>query len=255
MPYNTSLDNVYVGLEDVRPFSSTSYSNEIIYNANRGLSANDIGIEHGKINLITGENMGATILREQAIEKNWVLLEDAKGHICHVYGWYPLKIGIVIENERPQEKEEQQKPQQQQQKQPQKQSNLIVTHEHMTPYFFKHIRGSSNGICIETKQPPHPPQQLQQLPTKEIWFLCHCVSYEDRRYYYHIWIVLDQETLTLKKYSPFFTFEKGIVEYAMGLMYWKETNELIVGYSLYDRETKYTSISVEDVEKTLILYK
>ena len=101
------------------------------------------------------------------------------------------------------------------------------THSIQTPPFFKFIRGSTNGILIGD----------------EIWFMCHAVSYEDRRYYYHVFVVLDSKTYAVKKYTPLFTLEKEKVEYTLGFVYFESNDEFLIGYSIMDRETKYIEIS------------
>jgi hypothetical protein len=115
------------------------------------------------------------------------------------------------------------------------------THEIPSPCFFQHVRGSSHGIVIGD----------------EIWFICHVVSYEDRRYYYHLFVVLDADTYRLKKYSVLFTFEKSSVEYTLGFVYMEKSMEksksFIIGYSLMDRETKYLEIAKSWVDDSMIL--
>jgi hypothetical protein len=100
------------------------------------------------------------------------------------------------------------------------------THEIQTPPFFKSLRGSCNGIRIKD----------------EIWTLCHLVSYEDRRYYYHILVILDYYTYEIKKYTSLFTFEGEKVEYCLGIHYYEESDSLFFGYSVMDKETKYLEI-------------
>jgi len=48
MWYDTELDNLYVGLEDVRVFYSES-QNKLLYNANRGLGSHNLKVEHGQV--------------------------------------------------------------------------------------------------------------------------------------------------------------------------------------------------------------
>jgi hypothetical protein len=105
------------------------------------------------------------------------------------------------------------------------------------PKFFENVRGSSNGVWMGTN---------------EIWFICHLVSYEDRRYYYHLFIVLDKTTHKLKKYTPLFTFEKEKVEYSLGIVYFKDDNQLLIGYSTMDNSTKYTTISKDMLDGWMI---
>ena len=74
----------------------------------------------------------------------------------------------------------------------------------------------------------------------ELWFLCHCVSYEDRRYYYHVMVMLNKKTLEVSRISKMFTFEKEKVEYCSGMD--RVGNEVRFSYSIMDRETKVMSI-------------
>ena len=106
------------------------------------------------------------------------------------------------------------------------------------PLFFKWVRGSTNGITIGN----------------EIWFLCHLVSYEDRRYYYHLFVVLDSTTFALKKYSPLFTFERQKVEYSLGFVYYPESNRFFIGYSKMDKMTDYLMMSKAAVDNMCIIH-
>ena len=201
--YNDSLDNIYVGLEDVRLFSTTD--GKILYNANRGLGNSNIKVEHGMIDLGEKTTKNDVLLtfreKENQIEKNWTLFQSEENEIKSVYNWFPLTIGDIQENE------------------------FIKTHEQSElPDFFRYIRGSTNGQVIDD----------------EIWFLCHLVSYEDRRYYYHIMVVLDRTTFVVKKYSNIFTFEKEPVEYTLGFV--EMGSDLLIGYSILDKETKYMMV-------------
>jgi hypothetical protein len=46
----------------------------------------------------------------------------------------------------------------------------------------------------------------------------------------------------VKRYTPFFTFEGAKVEYTLGMVHMEDTDTLLIGYSLYDKETKYMSV-------------
>jgi hypothetical protein len=104
------------------------------------------------------------------------------------------------------------------------------------PASFRHVRGSTNGIIVGD----------------EIWFLVHSVSYEERRYYYHMWIALNRSDYSLKRYSPFFTFEGEKVEYSLGVVFVEKENKIIIGYSVMDRECKFVEYGWEDINKMLI---
>ena len=224
LKYNTSYDDFYVGLEDVRIIG---YSGRLYFNTNRGLGSGNMVIEHGLINLKSRSTM-SNILEidgQHKIEKNWVLFENSERELKCIYGWQPLRIGNIIDH--PDSKID-------------NKNNpirkMVVTNEFTTPNFFRWVRGSTNG----------------QRVGDEIWFICHLVSYEDRRYYYHIFVALDAKTMELKRYSRIFTFEKEKVEYTLGFVYLEEKRELLIGYSLMDRETKYMTISRDKVEELFL---
>jgi len=205
--YNKSHDSDYEGLEDIR--IAVNNKNEIIYNANRGLSYHNIVVETGKIDLAKESTENDRILNienQTTVEKNWVLLPQSDEDETQkaIYHWYPtIKIGDIDNN------------------------SFMTTKEIPVPASFKLLRGSTNGVRIGD----------------EIWFFCHSVSYEDRRYYYHSIVVLHASTYQLKKYTPFFTFEGEKVEYTLGFVYMKENDTLLIGYSINDSISKYMSIS------------
>jgi tetratricopeptide (TPR) repeat protein len=225
LKYNTNYDNLYVGLEDVRIIG---HNGKLYFNANRGLDHGNMAIEHGVINLKSRSTMSyiVEIDGQHEIEKNWVLFENIERELKAIYGWYPLRIGNIIDH--PESKIDNKN-------NPMK--KMIITHESNTPNFFRWLRGSTNGQRIGD----------------EIWFICHLVSYEDRRYYYHIFVALDAKTMKLRRYSRIFTFDKEKVEYTLGFIYIENTQELLIGYSLMDRETKYINIPISKVEELFTL--
>jgi hypothetical protein len=142
-----------------------------------------------------------------------------------IYGWFPLTIGNIEDD-------------------PEKtidNKNQIIkkyrtTNQQNTPNFFRWVRGSTNGINIGD----------------EIWFICHLVSYEERRYYYHLFVVLDSNTMELKKYTRLFTFEKEKVEYTLGFVYFEQKNQFLIGYSVLDSKTKYLMISKNNIDNLFL---
>ena len=221
LKYNTSYDNLYVGLEDVRIMG---YGGKLYFNANRGLGSGNMVIEHGQINLKSRSTLSniLDIDGQNSIEKNWVMFENSDRELKMIYGWYPLRIGNVVDH--PESKiDDKGNPV----------KKMVVTNQFNTPNFFRWLRGSTNG----------------QRVGDEIWFICHLVSYEDRRYYYHIFVALDRKTMALKRYSRIFTFEKEKVEYTLGFVYLESSQELLIGYSLMDRETKYMTVPKDKVEE------
>jgi hypothetical protein len=217
MSYDTTLDGRYVGPEDVRLFSvwrtsSVGTYEWILYNANRGI---------GQGNKMCIEH--GIIL--PFISDSFILKYDQEHEIeknwvlfddtsikC-IYSFGPLVIGdIEIDT-------------------------FKKTHEITNvPNFFKNVRGSTNGVRMGD----------------EYWFICHVVSYEDCRYYYHIMIVLDANTFEVKSYTPLFTFEKEKVEYTLGFVYFPDNNQFLIGYSIRDSQTKYIMVSKQRFDDCMI---
>jgi tetratricopeptide (TPR) repeat protein len=219
LKYDESIDNRYVGLEDVRLFNDDYI---IYYNSNRGLSYGNMAIEHGIIDFSKESTVEQQLLKkvdQHSIEKNWVLIQAnnvIKKYKKAIYNWSPnIIVGDIIDDE------------------------FVETHQIKSPSFFKYLRGSTNGVVIKD----------------EIWLICHAVSYEDRRYYYHIIVVLDKHTYNLKKYTPFFTFEGEKVEYTLGFNYLENDDTIFIGYSVYDKNTKYINIEREYFENMMISYE
>jgi tetratricopeptide (TPR) repeat protein len=220
LEYDESIDDYYIGLEDIR-YQRLIDKNNIVthtYNANRCNKDGNIKVEHGTIDMNSKlkKCLNSQILTkngERHIEKNWVLF-DNKGIEQCIYEWSPLTIGNININ-----------------------GNLDISNINSNvPSFFKDLRGSSNGIIIND----------------EIWFICHIVSYEERRYYYHIVVVLDINTFALKSYTNLWTFEKKPVEYTLSILYFQ--NKFLIGYSIMDKETKYTTISKHIFDNMMIKY-
>lgn len=211
LDYNRELDNLYVGLEDVRLFE---HGGQVFFTANRGLSSGQMAIEFGTINLETGKTESSILKKTddmKSIEKNWTLFDGldprvtAKSSCAYdtlkiVYGWYPFTVYETdLVNAKVQDK---------------------------LPPFFAHVRGSCNGIWVGS----------------ETWFLCHTVSYEDRRYYYHIIIAIDTASGKVTRWTKYFTFEGKPVEYSLGFLYDKACDSFLVGYSTMDRTTEYMKV-------------
>ena len=211
--YNTEFDNVYVGLEDIRLFS---HLGELYYNANRGIGSGKMQVEHGKIHTETGETYESRLLKSpenREIEKNWVMF--SKGNdLLFIYDWGPLRIGRLTEDGR---------------------SLNIEIVQPEVPAFFRQVRGSTNGVYLADQ--------------REIWFLCHLVSYEERRRYYHLFIVLDGDTMVLKKWTPLFVFEKEQpVEYSLGFVIDNGGKNWIISKSSMDQTTEFLVVPIKDIQ-------
>jgi tetratricopeptide (TPR) repeat protein len=201
--YNESYDNLYVGLEDVRIMS---IGDNVYFNANRGVGSYakpEMVIEHGMIDF-KDEKTGNSVF----LKYNGQFNIEKNWVLFESNGNMKCVYKwypLTIGDV--------------------VKNEFKLTNEINTPNFFGYMRGSTNGVIVGN----------------EIWFLTHLVSYEDRRNYYHCMVILDKNTFRLKKYTPLFTFEKNKVEYTLGFVYMD--NRFLIGYSVFDKETKYMMIS------------
>jgi tetratricopeptide (TPR) repeat protein len=115
-------------------------------------------------------------------------------------------------------------------------TNMLMNKRDMkSPKFFELLRGSTNGIRV----------------SNETWFIAHAVSYEDRRYYYHILVAVNMESGEVKRWSKFFTLEGEKVEYVLGFMQTSD-EEFMIGYSKMDKECCIKNVSRADLEKLFV---
>ena len=219
MAYDTTLDGKYIAPEDVRLFSiwkeSTMGTYEwILYNANRGIG-NDGNKMCIEHGIVIPTISNSVLLKydQESEIEKNWILFDDRNCKC-IYSWGPLVIGDIVEDTF-------------------KKTNEITN----VPNFFKNVRGSTNGVRIGD----------------EFWFICHIVSYEDRRYYYHIMIVLDATTYSVKGYTPLWTFDKEKVEYTLGFVYFPDKNQILIGYSVLDSKTKYIMVSKKHFDDCMII--
>lgn len=239
MPYNSAYDTLYVGIEDVRILS---YNDEIVYSANRGINYHHLMVEHGHIDTEARTYHSGLVLIEnqKEIEKNWVLFCDGNGKLKIIYNWHNIVIGDITPDTELDDDTE-----------PDSDDEVAIptdgeptsylfkkTHSIKTPNVFKHVRGSTNGVLVGD----------------EVWFICHVVSYEDRRYYYHMFVVLDSVTYELKRYTTMFTFDREKVEYTLGFVYFETSNEFLIGYSRMDCEPKYMTVPKDAIDGLFLSY-
>jgi tetratricopeptide (TPR) repeat protein len=212
--YNEVHDSLYVGIEDIRLFVNDGI---LHFNGNRGVSYGHIAIETGTIDFVAqrANSKLATKQNIRRVEKNWVLFPN-KNTLNVIYQWHPLIIGEYadcIEDNT-------------------SMALFVPKVNVQTPHFFKSMRGSTNGVVIG----------------ENIWFITHLVSDEDRRYYYHVFVLLDKTTYVLKKYSIPFTFEKKNIEFTLGFVYLEQQEQLLIGYSTNDSTSKYVAITKSAAE-------
>ena len=75
--------------------------------------------------------------------------------------------------------------------------------------------------------------------------MCHVVSYEDRRFYYHCIVILNKDTYKLIDYSKLFTFSGCPVEYCLGMA--EKKGDIIFSYSLMDNSSYIMSIKKKKI--------
>jgi tetratricopeptide (TPR) repeat protein len=219
MDYNCQYDDMYVGCEDVKlylPANKYPDSNHIEYISNRVLPDMQFKIEHGVYDCLTNTTVSSSILdinpSLQPCEKNWTCFQTLNCEDRIVYKWSPLTICEKTDG------------------------HIKILHNIETSPIFTHLRGSSNGIHVGN----------------EIWFIGHIVSYEDKRYYYHMFVAINAITFEPAKYSELFTFENEPVEYSLGFIYRKEDNKIWIGYSTNDNSSKYMLLDKARVDEMWI---
>jgi hypothetical protein len=186
------------------------HNGETHFTANRGLPDGTMRIEYGTIDYENQTTKSVILAGPRNIEKNWVLYTDDENTLRLVYGWSPMTT-YEIDRET---------------------GALTNKCEIMTPRFFELLRGSTNGVKVDD----------------ETWFICHLVSYEDRRYYYHILVAIDNRTGQLTRWSRLFTLEREKVEYVLGFVR-KNDTEFLLGYSKMDRTSEFKVIEKKELEE------
>lgn len=219
--HNREHDGLYIGLEDMKLMYN---ENQLHYICNRGINAGKIQVEYGQINDNGScESRLLTMEGQKMIEKNWVLFRHLSEDTQYfIYNWHPLQIGKIIDD--PESNDE-------------RTHNTIIDNKYTTPVLFRHVRGSTNGVIIGD----------------EVWFLCHLVNYENKRFYYHMFVVLNpSEQYQLKKYSQLFTFDKCPVEYTTGFVYNEQKKKFMIGYSTNDNTTNFINLDKQYVDNLFI---
>ena len=170
-----------------------------------------IVVAYGSFDLDGNDAQDFITTSSRPVEKNWVYVGGRRPDTL-VYQWFPKQIGTLSAT-----------------------GEFICEHEESTPLCFKTARGSTPGTPG---------------PNGETWFLVHHVSYESRRYYYHMWVVLDS-AMRLQYYSAPFTFTKSPVEYTLGMVYDIDRDTIRIGYSVNDASTCFTEVPVSDIRPLL----
>lgn len=208
-------DKRYLGVEDVRIFTSDEDETKLVY---IGTSQQ----KNGKIGMLIGDYdpVNYSVLKTQEVvpawdswcEKNWAYFKY-QGETRLVYKWHPLEVGKID-----------------------KETNVmsIVNTITNTPKIFSHTRGSTCGFAYND----------------EIWYVLHLVSYETPRHYYHIFAVFDKEMNFLRHSAPF-KFQGESIEYCLGLVV--EDDRVICTFSEWDGSSKLVTYDKSYVD-SLVKY-
>jgi tetratricopeptide (TPR) repeat protein len=213
LKYNRERDGRYVGLEDIRLFE---HGGETHFTANRGTQDGRMRVEYGTIDYENQCVQSSFLTKTDGcsnIEKNWIMYSGDDNRIRVVYNWWPTLTIYEIGY-----------------------ANMLMNKKEIeVPRFFEFLRGSTNGIRVGN----------------ETWFIAHAVSYEERRYYYHILVALDTETGKVNRWSKFFTLEGEKVEYVLGFLQTGD-DEFMIGYSKMDKTTCIKNVSKSHLDELFI---
>ena len=169
-------DNNIEGLEDIRIFY---FKNEIYMTASsKNVTNNDnIDIVLGKYCIINKNITNITPIKSpnnSSCEKNWIYVpelaisnisdDSLKDKMHFIYGWHPLEIGSIDEN-----------------------NELKIHTKYNTPSIFSRFRGSSNIVHYN----------------HQFYTVIHFVKYTTPRVYYHAVVIFDKSMRPIKYSAPF----------------------------------------------------
>ena len=202
----------YHAYEDIRLFK---YNDKILFTCSGQNTSDNMKINVG-YGIYNSKNIKSIYLNSpfnRNCEKNWSIFKH-KNNIKFIYEWFPLQIGELKNNK------------------------FIIIKNIKTPFYFKYIKGSTPGFLFKD----------------EIWFVGHLVVYNENlpREYYHCIIILDINTLKIKKYSkPFYFTEnyENTIEYCLGIVI--EENRIIFSYSVMDSESYISIYNKKDLIKQI----
>jgi hypothetical protein len=220
----------YIGVEDVR-FFRDSKTKELIFTGTGFLQNHNIGIVQGKYDIhqeyLSYDELSCSFAKSDC-EKNWVFV-DYKNETHMVYSWCPLQIGKINDESRELE--------------------LVITKT--MPKFFSHVRGSSCGFKYNKLMKATVEDLVVTIERTELWFIVHLVSYEQPRFYYHAFVVFDEE-MNLLRYSSPFKMDEACIEYSLSVVV--EDEQVLVNYSGWDRTTKIGVYDKKYID-SLMVYK
>jgi len=180
------FDKNIEGLEDVRIFN---FQNETYMTASSKNSTNNENIDIVIGNYNYKEKKIYNIIpikspNNSECEKNWIFIPESaklanigvKNNINFIYGWHPLEIANISNNEL-----------------------HIHTSYNITPTIFSKFRGSSSIVEYNNK----------------FWAVAHFVKYSQPRVYYHSVVVFNKNIRPIE-YSAPFCFRQNKIEYCLG---------------------------------------
>ena len=203
----------YIGIEDLKIFN---FENKTFFiGTDYNYQIGKIGISYGIYDYDIQNKLNIIQLQQNFLntncEKNWVFT-TLNNELKIIYKWSPLVICEIQEN------------------------NIVPIIFKNMPNFFSIIRGSTcESIDSETGNK---------------WFICHFVSHENPRRYYHIFVLFDNN-LNLLKYSGPFKFENQSIEYCLSLLI--ENDKILINYSTWDKTTQI-GIYDKNYIQSLLLY-
>ena len=131
-----------------------------------------------------------------------------------VYEWYPLTIGTLEDG-----------------------TDQMIDLDTVidTPRSFKYLRGSSNGVTYQ----------------QEIWFMVHGVGNIGYTYYHKI-VVLDAQTLHVKRHSYPFKLEGLLTEFCLGLDIDEKSETMTIAYSGMDGSSVLRRVALWKLQALMV---
>lgn len=223
-------DRQYIGIEDIRLYND---ANKLLYIGTGYHKNNKIGITYGEYNvnsLDLTKNELMQNFKDSQCEKNWTFF-SFKNEKHLIYNWFPLQICKLNEEN----------------------NTISVVETRTMPKIFSRARGSTCGFeyVKRTTTPTNVDEDNIQMVIgeTEVWFVCHLVSYENPRHYYHIICVFDAN-MQLLRYSAPFKFEGECIEYCLSILV--EDKNVYMNYSTMDRTTRIGVYDKAYIESLLI---
>jgi hypothetical protein len=206
----------YIGLEDVRFFN---FNKKIYYiGSYYNEDTKNIEIASNIYNIddpiLSPIGITPSFSTNNKWEKNWVFFNN-NNELNVIYQWKPLYICKINYESKKLD---------------------LIKENNQVPVFFNKFRGSTNGVLYEEKT----------------WFIVHySVDILGKKNYKHVFVVFDKD-MNLFGYSDPFNFENCMVEFCIGMIINKKTNNFVITYSTLDRTTNLMVLSNDYVKSIII---